>query len=61
MSEDLQLSPHYKPYVRFPNVLKILYFKKNALEHDLSCIKGDIFFPGNMMLFFRRKMKDDLS
>ena len=30
---------------------------------DISCIirKDDIFFPENMILFFRRKMKDDLS
>ena len=33
-----------------------------ALEYDLSYIirKDDIFFPKNIILFFRQKMKDDL-
>ena len=36
--------------------------KKIALDYDLSCISGKIFlFPENMILFFRQKMKDDLS
>ena len=40
------------------------YSKKIALEYDLSCRifwKDDTFFPENVILFFRRKMKDDLS
>ena len=37
--------------------------KKIALEYDLPCIIGkDIFlFPESMILYLRRKMKDDLS
>ena len=37
--------------------------KKIALEYHLSCIirKDGIFFFENMILFFRRKMKDVLS
>ena len=37
--------------------------KKIPLEYDLSCIirKDDISFPENVILFFRRKTKDDLS
>ena len=33
-----------------------------APEYDLPCIigKDDVFFPENMILFFRQKMKDDL-
>ena len=47
-------SLHGKPYFYFPDVLKRLPFKKNALKYDLSCIigKNDIF---------RQKMKVDLS
>ena len=41
------------------------FSKKIALEYDFSCIfpvKKLIFpFPENMILFFRRKMKDNLS
>ena len=38
--------------------------KKFALEYGLSCCiirKDDIFFPENMILFCKWKMKDDLS
>ena len=34
--------------------------KKISLEYDLSCIIS-IFFPENMILFFKRKAKNDLS
>ena len=42
---------------------KIVFFQKIALEYDLYCIirKDGVFFPENMIFFFRRKMKDDLS
>ena len=41
----------------------MVFPKKIVLEYDLSCIigKDDISFPENMILPFRRKMKDDLS
>ena len=53
---------HEKPCFLFPDVVKNGHSKKIAPEYDLSCISGkdDIFFPENMILFFRRKMKDDL-
>ena len=37
---------HEKPYILFPDVLKIWYFQKLALEYDYSCIivKNDIYF-----------------
>ena len=36
--------------------------KKVALEYELSCIiRKESIFPENMILFFRRKMEDDLS
>ena len=36
--------------------------KQIALEHDLSCIiRKDGILPENMILFFTRKIKDDLS
>ena len=54
--------------------MKIWYFlqmfwkdspsKKIALKYDLSCCiiwKDDISFSRNIILFFRRKIKDDLS
>ena len=58
-----QCSLHEKPYFLFGNVLKISFFQKMALEYDLCCIvmKDGICFPENMILFFRRKMKDVLS
>ena len=41
---------------------KIVFPKKIALEYGLSCIiRKMVFFPENMILLFRRKMKDDLS
>ena len=40
---------------------KMVFQKKIALEYGLSCIIGkDFFFPENMILPLRRKMKDDL-
>ena len=42
----------------------MVFPKKIALEYDLSsCIiwKDDIFLRENMILFFRRKIKDDVS
>ena len=43
---------------------KMVFPKNISLEYDLSCCviwKDDIFFPENMILFIRRKMKGDLS
>ena len=42
---------------------KLVFPKKIALEYDLSCIiwKSGAFSPENMIYFFGRKMKDDLS
>ena len=53
---------HDWPYFPFPNVLKRWYSQKIALECDLSCfIRKDNIFLENMILFFRQKMKDNLS
>ena len=42
---------------------KIIFPKNFALEYNLSCIvrKDDISFPKKYNIFFRQKMKDDLS
>ena len=52
-----------EPYF-FPKCSKKIVFpKKIALDSDPSCIfrKDSISFPENMILFFRQKMKTDLS
>ena len=55
---------HRKPYFIFPNVLKRWSFQKKSdwnIIFLVSSGKMIFLFPENMILFFRGKMKDDLS
>ena len=59
-----QQALYEKPYFPFPNVLKRLFFQKNRTGIWFSLYHQErwyFFFPENMILFFRRKIKDDLS
>ena len=59
----LHLSLHRKPFFFFQTSWKDGLSKNNLLEYDLSCIirRDDFFFLENMILPYRRKMRDDLS
>ena len=53
-----------KPYFLFPNFLKRWSFQKKSgwnMIFLLSSGKMIFLFPQNMILLFRRKMKDDIS
>ena len=53
-----------KPNFLFPNVLKRWSFQKNPRWNMIFLVlsgKMIFLFPKNIILFFRRKMKDDLS
>ena len=62
MKDDLSQEIHGNE-IFSSNVLKRWSFQIIALQYDLSCciIKKDFLYPENTILFFRRKMKDDLS
>ena len=53
---------HEKPCFLFPDVLKRWSFQKNrtGIRSFLYYQERWCFFPENIILFFRRKMKDDL-
>ena len=65
MKDDLSQKKYMEIWYLFQIVLKDGLSKNIALESDLSCciIWKDDFFPPpkDMILFSRRKMKDDLS
>ena len=57
-------SMHEKPYFLFPNVFKKMAFPKKMHWNMIFLVSSGkmiFLFPENMILFFRRKMKDDLS
>ena len=64
MKDDISQKNTWKCDIFFKCSEKMVFPKKIALEHDLSCFiiwKMIFLFSENIVLFFRRKMKDDLS
>ena len=58
----IQRTLHKKPYFLFPNVPKRSSFQKNCTRTwSFLYYQERCFFPENMILFSRQKMKDDLS
>ena len=59
-----EITLHEKPYFLFPNILKRWSSQKKWHWNMIFLVlSGNMIFllPENMILFFRRKMKDDLS
>ena len=63
MKDDLSQKNTQKYYIFFKPSEKMVFRKRAALGHDLSCIiwKDGIFFPKTWYFFFGQEVRGDLS